>query len=254
MLIQTQTIIINGFMKWFCIFIGCLLFSTLQVFGQDPDESSLEGQNKMSQIVNERTVRTGVKISPKPKEEQQTQENSVYSDTIHPKQESCDSLLSKNQELDSIIKAYKVVYGGDEYVKGLIKDPLKKACNPVQIGYHKELIELYKESGLNNDVKRVYEVYFPLLNYYEVYNNEIIGFIRKVVESFDSNPNKELERDAFNQSLRDCRYYKEFRYKNSVNQEIVYLEDVINDTKALFEDPSKFTKENFEAQLKKLIE
>lgn len=220
----------------------------IQGFRQNQDVESLEGQKEQSQAENKQPKRKWNWGRATSKKEQENH-------AIQPKQENCDSLSEKTKELEAIINAYKAVYGGDEYIKALIETPLEKVCDTVQINYHKQLIDFYVKDGLNDDVMIVYEVYYPLLERYEVFNNELKVIIWNIVRSFEgntSNPNKDLERDAFYQSLRGCSYYREYRYKSNVNQEIVYLEEVIGATKELFEDPSKFTKENFLEQFDKL--
>ena len=95
---------------------------------------------------------------------------------------------------------------------------------------------------------------------YGKWNDEIAGFISRVVKTFErrfpNNPSIESEKENIKKSLESCEYYKEYRYKYNGNpvsgRYIEYLDNVIKDTDALFDDPSKFKKENFEEQLKKL--
>lgn len=178
---------------------------------------------------------------------------SYNDDTPKGKDYDCDSLLQRANDQDEFLKAYKTLYGYDE-LKRLIKSPLEKPYNSDHIECHKQLIKLY---DIDNDEgsRNLYKIYYPLLDHYGELNNEIKLMIESVIKSFDATkgfPSIELQKDVFYQSLNSSKYYTQYRYNTNVHQEIKYLEGVINDTKALFDDPSKFTKENFEKQLKKL--
>lgn len=166
----------------------------------------------------------------------------------------CDSLSQRVKEQVEFLNAYRTACGNDE-LKRLIKSPLEKVYDSTRIKCHKLLIEELYKVNKDDGVKRVYIVFFPLLEHYGELNNEIKLMIASVINSFDATkgfPSIELQKDVFYQSLNSSKYYTQYRYNTNVHQEIKYLEDVINDTKALFDDPSKFTKENFEKQLKKL--
>lgn len=155
--------------------------------------------------------------------------------------------------LSKVKEAFLAVYGDN--FESLIKDPLEIAYDSTQIEYHKRLIELFdykKDKGMD----KLYRIYYPMLENYGRYNDETIQLIKSVVKKFellDPNvPDIEFEKDLFFKSVDNSAYYSEYRYKESAKQTIKHLEDVIKDTKSLFEDPSKFTKENFEKQLERL--
>jgi hypothetical protein len=93
-----------------------------------------------------------------------------------------------------------------------------------------------------------------LLENYGKYNKYLAKLIQRVIKSFEliGIPDSKTEKELFNEGLEEMEYFKKYRYKRNISQEIKYLEDVINDTKALFDNPSKFKKESFEEQLRRL--
>ncbi|MBR3698824.1 MAG: hypothetical protein IKM85_04815 [Bacteroidales bacterium] len=146
------------------------------------------------------------------------------------------------------------------YYQDLFTSALKRKYDPSLVDCHKKTVAIFDYKN-KKEMKWVYDVYYPLLENYGKYNEEIARLIKNEIILFEwGNPDIEAEKDSFNNALENSEYYREYRYMgiNSKNKEIPsrkiqYLEDVINDTKALFEDPSKFTKENFEKQRMKLV-
>lgn len=140
-----------------------------------------------------------------------------------------------------------------DFYRSLIMTPLEKKYDSIQTEYYKKTVALFDHEN-KKEMKWVFEVYYPLLENYGNYNKELAKLIQKVIKSFEliGIPDSKTEKELFNVGLEKMEYFKKYRYKSNISQEIKYLEDVINDTKSLFDNPSKFKKESFEEQLRKL--
>lgn len=140
-----------------------------------------------------------------------------------------------------------------DFYRSLITIPLEKKYDSIQVDYYKKTVALFDHDN-KKEMKWVYEVYYPLLENYGKYNDDLAKLIGKVIRRFKlpGTLNSRSEKEQFNEGLEEMEYFKEYRYKRNISQEIKYLEDVINDTRLLFDNPSKFKKESFEEQLRKL--
>ncbi len=140
-----------------------------------------------------------------------------------------------------------------DFYRSLITIPLEKKYDSIQVEYYKKTVALFDHEN-KKEMKWVYEVYYPLLENYGKYNKDLAKLIQRVIKSFEliGIPDSKTEKELFNEGLEEMGYFKEYRYKRNISQEIKYLEDVINDTKVLFDNPSKFKKEGFEEQLQRL--
>lgn len=180
--------------------------------------------------------------------------------------EQCESQLEdvkkKNNELQKQVNDLqtkidntKAIMGIDDrdFYRSLITTPLKKKYDSIQVDYYKKTAALFDYEN-KKEMKWVYDNYYPLLENYGKYNENLAKLIRKVIRRFELPDalNSETEKELFNEGLEMMEYSKKYRWKVSASQEIKYLEDVIKDTQSLFDNSSKFTKENFEEQLRKL--
>lgn len=140
-----------------------------------------------------------------------------------------------------------------DFYRSLITTPLVKKYDSIQVYCFKKTALLFDYKN-KKEMKWVYEVYYPLLENYGKYNKDIAKLIQRVIKSFEllGTPDSKTEKELFNEGLEEMEYFKKYRYKSNISQEIKYLEDVIKETQSLFEDPSKFIKENFEVQLRRL--
>ena len=142
-----------------------------------------------------------------------------------------------------------------DFYRSLITSPLEKKYDSIQVEYYKKTVALFDHEN-KKEMKWVYEVYYPLLENYGKYNKDIAKLIQRVIKSFEllGIPDSKTEKELFNEGLEETEYFKKYniRSRKNISQEIKYLEDVINDTKLLFDNPSKFKKEYFEEQLRRL--
>lgn len=140
-----------------------------------------------------------------------------------------------------------------DFYQSLIMAPLGKKYDSIQVDYYKKTVALFDYNS-KKEMKLAYEVYYPLLENYGKFNKDVARLIQRVIKSFEllGIPDSETEKELFNKGWEETEYYKNYRHNEGFSYEIKYLEDVIEDTKLLFDNPSKFKKENFEEQLKKL--
>lgn len=140
-----------------------------------------------------------------------------------------------------------------DFYRSLITSPLEMKYDSIQVEYYKKTVALFDHEN-KKEMKWVYEVYYPLLENYGKYNKDLAKLIQRVIKSFEllGIPDSETEKELFKEGLEETEYFMKYRQKSNISQEIKYLEDVIKDTKLLFDNPSKFKKENFEEQLKRL--
>lgn len=141
-----------------------------------------------------------------------------------------------------------------DFYRSLITSPLEKKYDSTQVEYYKKTVALFDHEN-KKEMKWVYEIYYPLLENYGKYNEDLEKLIRKELRKFELPGvlNPEDEKEYFKEDLEEMEYYMKDRWKDGVySREIKYLEDVIKDTKLLFDNPSKFKKEYFEEQLRRL--
>lgn len=178
----------------------------------------------------------------------------------------CDSLMTvvkkEKESLEKQLNDLKTKLGNTNaildiddgyFYRSLILTPLTEKYDSILVDCYIKTVSLFDHEN-KIEMRRVYELYFPMLNNYEQYNQDLIRLIKRIITSFNllSSPDPDNEKNWFNQGLEEMEYFKKYRYKSNIHQEIRYLEDVINDTKTLFDDPAKFKKEYFDEQLKKL--
>ena len=164
--------------------------------------------------------------------------------------------------LEESLGSAKAVYDIDnlEFYRNLFTAPLAKKYDSIQVDCYKKTVEVFDHKG-KEEMKWVYEVYYPLLENYGQYSRDVAKLIEKVVNLFKESgqPNREIVEELFKEDLENMEYFQKYRYmgvnskkKDNPARKIDYLEDVIAETRALFEQSEKFTKENFEAQLETL--
>lgn len=178
----------------------------------------------------------------------------------------CESQLTnvkkENENLQKQVNNLKTKLGNTkaimdiddrDFYRSLITTPLVKKYDSIQVDCFKKTAVLFDYEN-KKEMKWVYEVYYPLLENYGKYNKDLAKLIQRVIKSFEllGTPDPKTEKELFNEGLEETEYFKKYRYKSNISQEIKYLEDVIKDTKSLFDDPSKFKKEYFEEQLRRL--
>lgn len=165
------------------------------------------------------------------------------------------NLQKQVNDLKTKLGNTKVIMDIDDrdFYRSLITTPLVKKYDSIQVDYYKKTAVLFDYEN-KKEMKWVYEVYFPLLENYGKYNKDLAKLIQRVIGAFEKYdvPDIETVKEIFKEGLEKTEYFKKYRYKSNISQEIKYLEDVIKDTKSLFDDPSKFKKENFEEQLRRL--
>lgn len=166
-----------------------------------------------------------------------------------------DSMQKQVNDLEMKLNIIKSMLDNNEvFFRNLIMAPLEEKYDSTKVECYKNTVGIFDHES-KDEMKMVYEIYYPLLENYGRYNNEVAELIRSEIELFDKlTPSSKIEKDHFDDKLEETEYFKKYRYKENIGQEIKYLEDVINNVKSLFEDSLKFKKENFEMQYRLLVE
>ena len=162
------------------------------------------------------------------------------------------------KQLDSYIEDYnkaKDVYTitDKDLYRDIITTPLAQKYDSKKVDYYMKIAQANNDDT-NEDIKWIYNVYYPLLKNYGQHNQDLAKIIQGVIKTFEKigDPDPNTEKTIFDDRLEETDYSKNYRWVKNINQEIKYLEDVIMETRSLFDDTSKFTKENFEEQLRRL--
>lgn len=254
-------------MKRICIIVFVALATIMQVQAQVSNDTTVLVQDTTTKVETEEKY---PKLTVKPsKTKNKNRKNGKETNDC----DQCFNQLAQankdNKSLEKIVgdlnkklgtaKALLDIDDRDFY-RSLITTPLKRKYDSIQVDYYKKTVALFDHEN-KKEMKWVYEVYYPLLENYGKFNKDLARLIHGVIRVFelDGKPDSKLEKELFNEGLEEMDYYKLYRYmgvsskkKDNPVRIIEYLEDVINDTKTLFDNPSKFTKENFEEQLRRL--
>lgn len=257
-------------MKRICIIVFVVFITIIQVNAQVLNDTTMAVQDTTTKVVNHQNNH---KVTPanqenvqagKPKKNWWQRLWSTSDDNNDCKQ--CESQLTnvekENNKLQKQVNDLTTKLGNTkaimdiddrDFYRNLIMSPLGEKYDSIQVEYYKKIVALFDHEN-KKEMKWVYEVYYPLLENYGQYNKDLAKLIQMVITSFEllGVPNPQNEKNVFYYGIDNMEYYKKYRHKSNINQEIKYLEDVINDTKLLFNNHSKFTKENFEEQLRKL--
>lgn len=157
-------------------------------------------------------------------------------------------------DLEEMLRPVMTTKDYDFFVE-LMMSSCEKAYDSIQIERHKRAIELldYKDEDRMN---RGHDFYYPVLENYGRYNEEMIKVVNDFVRMFERFDVKDLNpnnlKGAFEREYEATDYYKMKKGDGLGRKKIKYLDMVYESTLSLFDDPSKFTKENFVEQLKKL--
>ena len=249
-------------MKRICIIVLVVLTTIIQVNAQVPNDTTIAVQDTTTKVVMEQKNNLKVTVKPSRKREK----NNRKEDDCDCKQcqEQLDQANSKINRLEKEVVDLNTKFGkakalldidDRDFYRSLITTPLEKKYDSIEVDYYKKTAAVFDHEN-KKEMKWVYEVYYPLLENYGKYNEDLAKLIRKVIRRLElpDAPNSKTEKAFFNEDLEEMEYFKKYRYKSNISQEIKYLETVINDTKLLFDNPSKFKKENFEEQLRRLEE
>lgn len=246
-------------MKKICIYVFVVLTTIMQVNAQVSNDTTLAVQDTTTKVVTEqKDHKVTVKPSRKRAKNNRNEDNSDCKQCQKQLDQANNDINRLEKEVDELNKKLgnaKALLDIDDrdFYRSLITIPLEKKYDTIQVDYYKKTVALFDHEN-KKEMKWVYEVYYPLLENYGKYNKHLAKLIQRVIKSFEliGIPDSKTEKELFNEALEEMEYFKKYRYKRNISQEIKYLEDVINDTKALFDNPSKFKKESFEEQLRRL--
>ena len=246
-------------MKRIFIIVFAVLTAIIQVNAQVPNDTTVAVQDTTTKVVTEqKDHKVTVKPSRKRAKNNRNEDNSDCKQCQKQLDQANNDINRLEKEVDELNKKLgnaKALLDIDDrdFYRSLITIPLEKKYDTIQVDYYQKTVALF-DHGNKKEMKWVYEVFYPLLENYGKYNKDLARLIQRVIKSFEliDIPDSKTEKELFNEGLEETEYFKKYRYKSNISQEIKYLENVINDTKMLFDNPSKFKKESFEEQLRRL--
>ena len=186
-------------MKRICIIVLVVLASIMRVNAQVAKDTIVSVQDATTEVVsqqNNNKVTNQEKIQDeKPKKNWWQRLWSKSDDSNDCKQ--CESQLAQaNKDVKSLekqvgdlnkklgnAKALLDIDDGDFY-RGLIKTPLTRKYDSIQVDYYKKTVALFDHEN-KKEMKRVYKFYYPLLENYGKYSEDLAKLIRKVIRRFE---------------------------------------------------------------------
>lgn len=165
-----------------------------------------------------------------------------------------DSLYKEIHLRDSILSNQIVAHFGqhlsnapDFFCRAVMESPLYYKFDPEAVKLSKDLS---KAMGYDNKINKwnfVYNVYKDLLENYSVFNEELINITTIIIEQFSAGkPNREFERERFEDRLLSSKYYKiRGKGENGKYRHIFYLDYRIEQIRDLFKTDASFKKSKF---------
>lgn len=152
---------------------------------------------------------------------------------------------------------------GNWFYRAIMESPLYYPYSPSNVWHSFQMARLM---GFDNPAHKdyhVYKIYADLLQNYQIYNQELVDLINKIIQQLEYfDVNRELAGRYFEGDISRTQYYKirgkdiniggkgkkygEFRH-------IYYLDHVIAGIREIFAKDSMFSKKNFEIIRDKLI-
>lgn len=175
-------------------------------------------------------------------------------------QSKIDSLQREIKHRDRIITESIVATFGhhlsnanaDEFFcRVVMESPLFYRYNYERINFSVNMAKTMGYSGGGNKLNWIYNVYYDLLVNYNTYNQELKDNINSIIDQFDQfktgSPNREFEKDRFEDRLSGSKYYAIRGIgEYGSNRHIFYLDFQIEQLRNLFKSNATFKKSNFE--------
>ncbi len=165
-----------------------------------------------------------------------------------------DSLYKEIHLRDSILGNQIVAQFGqhlsnapDFFCRAVMESPLYYKFDPEAVKLSKDLSKAMGYDKKINKWNFVYNVYKDLLENYGVFNEELIKITTIIIEQFSvGKPNREFERERFEDRLLSSKYYKiRGKGENGKYRHIFYLDYRIEQIRDLFKTDFNFRKEKF---------
>lgn len=165
-----------------------------------------------------------------------------------------DSLYKEIHLRDSMLSNQIVAYFGqhlsnapDFFCRAVMESPLYYKFDPEAVKLSKDLSKAMGYDNKKNKWNFVYNVYKDLLENYSVFNEELINITTIIIEQFSAGkPNREFERERFEDRLLSSKYYKiRGKGENGKYRHIFYLDYKIEQIRNLFKTDANFKKSKF---------
>ena len=100
------------------------------------------------------------------------------------------------------------------FCRAILESPLYTSYSAENVEHCKEMVSWmgYSKSK-DKDVKYRYNTFYPLVEHYKEFTEEIVEFINYTISEFDFSPNRLSEQKKFNERIKRSKYY-EYRCKD----------------------------------------
>ena len=265
-------IICNCMIKRIILFLFSVVFGATCLYAQDvlldsenkqtavaTNEASSTSKQRLSRgkkqkiledsllILNDSIVKLNATIEEYKKSEQ-------IKGQVNNSQLKIDSLYKEIHLRDSILSNQIVVHFGqhlsnapDFFCRAVMESPLYYKFDPEAVKLSKDLSKAMGYDNKMNKWNFVYNVYKDLLENYSVFNEELINITTIIIEQFSAGkPNREFERERFEDRLLSSKYYKiRGKGENGKYRHIFYLDYRIEQIRDLFKTDANFRKTKF---------
>lgn len=165
-----------------------------------------------------------------------------------------DSLTDEITKRDSIISSQIVASFGQQlkdappfFCRAVMESPLYYKYESNHIKMSKALSEALGFNEKSHKLFFIYNAFYDLLENYQLYNQELIDNINKIIEQFSIGAiDREFERGRFEDRLQNSKYYS-VRGKGQYGsyRHIFYLDFRIEQIRDLFKNDTNFKKAKF---------
>lgn len=278
------------------IFVVLLLLGGTSVLHAQENNSSAVGNNstkKPASVENTHTVKTAANKVKKPKE-QLTVEDSleilnnrikVLCDSVQRLNKSIEYLKTKpttpssngnnnqyvgslqkqiidlrtalNNQVVETFKQYLITDANDFYCRAVMESPLYYKYDQNRINQSINMAKVMGYDKKNHKLNWIYNLYYPFLEHYGEYNQELIAKLDRIILQFESGViNRMEESREFEEWLKNDFKYYEKREKgvdnNNSYRHIFFLDYQIERLRKFFKSDTEFKKENFQKVRKAL--
>lgn len=219
-------------------------------------EDSLEILNNRIKVLCDSVQRLNKSIEylkTKPTTPSQNGNNNQYVGTL---QKQINDLRTElNNQVVETFKQYLITDANDFFCRAVLESPLYYKYDKNRINQSVNMAKVMGYDKKNHKLNWIYNLYYPFLENYGEYNQELTDKIDRIILQFKSGViNRVIESREFEEWLKDSKYYR-LRGKgpdNNSYRHIFYLDHQIERLRKFFNNDADFKMENFETVRKSL--
>ncbi len=276
--------------KIFIFVVLLLLGGTSVLHAQDTSAVGNNSAKKTVSVENTHTIKTAANKVKKPKEQLIVEDSleilnnriKVLCDSVQRLKKSIEYLKTKpttpssngnnnqyvslqkqindlrtalNNQVVETFKQYLITDANDFFCRAVLESPLYYKYDKNRINQSVNMAKVMGYDKKNHKLNWIYNLYYPFLENYGEYNQELTDKIDRIILQFKSGViNRVIESREFEEWLKDSKYYR-LRWKgpdNNSYRHIFYLDHQIERLRKFFNNDADFKMENFETVRKSL--